>query len=266
MPEMFGTHHSKMMILLRHDDTAQVIIHTANSITQDWTILTNAVWRSPLLPLLREPSSSTHEQLHPLGSGQRFKQDLLDYLRAYDARRVTCRPLVEELSKYDFSAVKGALIASVPGRYRATSPRSWGWLNMKKALAQIPAQDGKADVVVQISSIATLGPKDTWLRDTFFNSLTVSKSNLGRKPNFKVVFPSADEIRRSVAGYASGGSIHTRIQSQQQVKQLEYMKPIFHHWGNDASKGEGQLAEFSIMSTWSWLTCVSSGARRPWRC
>jgi tyrosyl-DNA phosphodiesterase 1 len=35
MPEMFGTHHSKMMILLRHDDTAQVIIHTANMIAKD---------------------------------------------------------------------------------------------------------------------------------------------------------------------------------------------------------------------------------------
>lgn len=241
MPEMFGTHHSKMMILLRHDDTAQVIIHTANSITQDWTTLTNAVWRSPLLPLLKEPSSSSGGQQHPLlGSGQRFKQDLLDYLRAYDARRVTCRPLVEELSKYDFSAVKGALVASVPGRYRPNSSRPWGWLNMKKALGQIPTQDGKADVMVQISSIATLGGKDTWLRDTFFNALSISKSSLARKPNFKVVFPSADEIRRSVAGYSSGGSIHTRIQSPQQVKQLEYMKPIFHHWGNDASKGEGQ--------------------------
>ena len=244
MPEMFGTHHSKMMILLRHDDTAQVIIHTANSITQDWTILTNAVWKSPLLPLLKEPSSSGTQQPHPLGSGQRFKQDLLDYLGAYDARRVTCRPLVEELSKYDFSAVRGALIASVPGRYRPNAPRSWGWLNLKKALGQIPTQDGKAEVAVQISSIATLGAQDTWLRDTFFKTLSVSKASLARKPDFKVVFPTADEVRRSVAGYASGGSIHTKIQSQQQVKQLEYMKPIFHHWANDAAKGKGQWAPF----------------------
>lgn len=240
MPEMFGTHHSKMMILLRHDDTAQVIIHTANSIVHDWTTLTNGVWRSPLLPLLKEPSSNGDQQSHPLGSGQRFKQDLLDYLRAYDSRRVTCRPLVEELSKYDFSAVRGSLVASVPGRYRPNSSRSWGWLDLKKGLGQVPAQDGKADVVVQISSIATLGAKDTWLRDTFFKTLSVSKSNLATKPDFKVVFPTADEVRKSVNGYAAGGSIHTRIQSSQQVKQLEYMKPIFHHWANDSSKGKGQ--------------------------
>lgn len=239
MPEMFGTHHSKMMILLRHDDTAQVVIHTANSIVSDWTTLTNAVWRSPLLPLLKEPPIDG-QQPHPLGSGERFKQDLLDYLRAYDARRVTCRPLVEELSKYDFSAVKAALVASVPGRYRPSSPRSWGWVNLKKALEEVPTQDGKADVVVQISSIATLGAKDAWLQDNFFEALSASKSSLVTKPNFRVVFPSADEIRRSVDGYGSGSSIHMRIQSQQQMKQLEYMKPMFHHWGNDASKGEGQ--------------------------
>lgn len=237
---MFGTHHSKMMILLRHDDTAQVVIHTANSIVSDWTTLTNAVWRSPLLPLLKEHPPTADQQLHPLGSGQRFKQDLLDYLRAYDARRVTCRPLVEALSKYDFSAVKAALVASVPGRYRPSSPRSWGWLNLKKALGEVPTQEGKAEVVVQISSIATLGAKDTWLQDNFFKALSASKSSAASKPKFKVVFPSADEIRRSVDGYGSGSSIHMRIQSQQQTKQLEYMKPMFHHWGNDSSKGEGQ--------------------------
>lgn len=236
---MFGTHHSKMMILFRHDDTAQVIIHTANSIVSDWTTLTNAVWRSPPLPLLKEPLLDG-QQPHPLGSGERFKQDLLDYLRAYDTRRVTCRSLVEQLAKYDFSAVKAALVASVPGRYRPSSPRSWGWVSLERTLREVPTQDGKAEVVVQISSIATLGAKDAWLQDNFFKALSASKSSPATKPKFKVVFPSADEIRRSVDGYGSGGSIHMRIQSQQQMKQLEYMKPIFHHWGNDASKGEGQ--------------------------
>lgn len=37
MPEIYGTHHTKMMIIFRHDELAQVIIHTANMIAQDWT-------------------------------------------------------------------------------------------------------------------------------------------------------------------------------------------------------------------------------------
>ena len=36
MPEAFGTHHSKMMVLFRRDETVQVIIHTANMIPRDW--------------------------------------------------------------------------------------------------------------------------------------------------------------------------------------------------------------------------------------
>lgn len=39
MPEPFGTHHSKMMILLRHDDLAQYVIY---------------LWSGLLLPLLTE--------------------------------------------------------------------------------------------------------------------------------------------------------------------------------------------------------------------
>ena len=241
MPEMFGTHHSKMMILLRHDDTAQVIIHTANSIVQDWTVLTNGAWLSPLLPLLKDPKKTGSKQAHPLGSGERFKEDLLAYLRAYDARRPTCKPLVEELSKYDFSAVRAVLIASVPGRHPVRSSQPWGWVALKKALAEVPVQHGASDVAVQISSIATLGPKDTWLKGTFFQALSASKSASAGRPNFKVMFPTVDEIRRSVAGYRSGGSIHMRIQSKQQAKQLEYMKPMFYHWANDAPKGKGQF-------------------------
>jgi tyrosyl-DNA phosphodiesterase-1 len=57
------------------------------------------------------------------------------------------------------------------------------------------------------------------------------------KPTFKVVFPTADEIRRSLNGYASGGSIHTKIQSPQQEKQLQYLRPHFCHWANDAPNG-----------------------------
>lgn len=258
MPEMFGTHHSKMMILIRHDDMAQVIIHTANMIAKDWTNMTNAVWKSPLLPLLPDGDSSvpveggldqvldSMEESAPFGSGTRFKLDMLRYLRAYDARRITLKPLVEKLLKYDFSSIRATFIASVPGRHKSNDGSSqaiWGWPALKKALRNVPSQDGKSEVVVQISSIATLGATDNWLQRCLFDSLACSRGpySLSRKkPSFKVVFPTADEIRRSLDGYASGGSIHTKIQSSQQAKQLLYMRPIFCHWANDAAQGKGR--------------------------
>ncbi|KAK1965697.1 tyrosyl-DNA phosphodiesterase [Colletotrichum sublineola] len=243
MPEMFGTHHSKMMILIRHDDSAQVIIHTANMIAKDWTNMTNAVWQSPMLPLLPNnhvEDASTND--HPFGTGERFKHDLLSYLRAYNARRPTLGSLVDQLCHYDFSRVRAALIASVPGRHpiHDTSQTAWGWPALKRALRSVPVQEGKSELVVQISSIATLGASDSWIQKCLFDSLAVSKnSSLSNpKPKFKVVFPTADEIRRSLDGYASGGSIHTKIQSQQQAKQLQYLRSIFCHWANDAPDGE----------------------------
>ncbi|ROW01121.1 hypothetical protein VSDG_02679 [Cytospora chrysosperma] len=237
MPEMFGTHHSKMLVLLRHDDTAQVVIHTANMIARDWTNMTQGVWRSPLLPLFKTPQGRGENEPE-VGSGERFKIDLLNYLREYDRRRIVCRSLVERLEKYDFSAIRGALIASVPGRHNIhdDSETRWGWAGLKQTLRNVPVQERKSEIVVQISSIATLGPTDTWLRRSLFDSLRSSK-NAATEPSFKVVFPTPDEIRRSLDGYESGGSIHTKIQSAQQAKQLLYLKPLFCHWANDTPRG-----------------------------
>ncbi|KAJ4020645.1 hypothetical protein NW766_002134 [Fusarium irregulare] len=128
MPEMFGTHHSKMMILFRHDETAQVIIHTANMISKDWTNMTNGVWKSPLLPKMpniQGPESSPED--YPVGSGERFKIDLLNYLKSYDKRKITCKPLSDKLKEYDFSAVRAALIASVPGRHDVQDMSETSW-------------------------------------------------------------------------------------------------------------------------------------------
>jgi len=110
MPEAYGTHHTKMMVLLRHDDLAQIIIHTANLIRRDWRNLTQAVWTSPLLPLQASEVPKVREK-PPMGSGARFKIDFLNYLRAYDNKRTICKSLIEQLSKFDFNGIRGALVA-----------------------------------------------------------------------------------------------------------------------------------------------------------
>lgn len=240
MPEMFGTHHSKMMVLFRHDETAQIIIHTANMIPKDWTNMTNAVWKSPLLPKLESrgvgvaSTSGSQEARASLGSGYKFKSDLLSYIKAYDRRGVTCKTLGDQLRAYDFSNVRAALVASVPGRHDVhdLSPTAWGWLALGKHLKSVRCEDGSSEIVVQVSSIATLGPKDDWLQKTLFDSMARSDGTSRGRPTFKCVFPSEDEIRKSLDGYAAGGSIHMRVRSQQQVKQLEYLRPMLCRWSS----------------------------------
>ncbi len=195
-----------MLILIRHDANAQVIIHTANMIPFDWGNMTQGLWKSPLLPLTTSSNPSSHTG--QMGSGSKFKTDLLNYLRAYDSKRTICKPLIEQLSKYDFSEIRAALVGSVPGRQDMDTDlhTSWGWIGLKNVLKSVPVANPEPDIVMQISSIATLGQNDKWLDKTLFNVLKTSK-NLKSKPKFHVIFPTADEIRRSLNGYASGSAI-----------------------------------------------------------
>src|SRR5215469_7568157 len=244
MPEPFGTHHSKMMVLLRHDDLAQVVIHTANMIKQDWGNLTQGVWRSPRLPL--SSNLQPTQTPAPIGSGLRFKRDLLRYLRAYSGRT---RDLVSQLEKYDFSSVRAAFIASTPCRIPLIAPQqetSWGWLGLQEILSSIPCssnlnQDAQESAVVvsQVSSIATLTEK--WV-DNFtgvLSSCQTSQTSNKKKMQIRIIFPTAGEIRRSLDGYASGGSIHMKIQSAAQQKQLQLLKPMMCHWSSDTDSPTG---------------------------
>lgn len=253
---MFGTHHSKMMIIFRSDNTAQVVIHTANMIPKDWTNMTNAVWRSQKLPRLWELDTMLQQgQQLPVGSGARFKADLMAYLTHYDLIRPTCRHLVDRLANFDFSSIRAALIASVPGKHnvRDASSTAWGWAGLQRCLQDVPVEPGKSEIVVQISSIATLGAKDDWLQNTLFFSLARSLTLNLNRPGFSVVFPTADEIRNSLDGYDSGHSIHTKIKSPQHIRQLHYLQPMLHHWANDGANGASEyifVSFFFFLPNW----------------
>jgi tyrosyl-DNA phosphodiesterase-1 len=262
IPDPFGTHHSKMLVLFRHDEKVQVVVHTANMIERDWGNMTQAVWRSPLLP--RKPidiapaDRDLDTQAARIGSGERFKVDLLRYLAKYENR---LKALTQQLADYDFSSIRAAFIASAPSRQKPATVKSatetsFGWLGLREILSTVPVvrnndnQSSRPCVVAQVSSIATLGQTPTWL--THFKSVLsqhspppvtdvsnpVSKTgfpNAKGKSNepgveLNIIFPTPDEIRTSLDGYASGGSIHTKIQSAAQQKQLGYLRPLLCHW------------------------------------
>lgn len=246
MPEMYGTHHSKMIILFRHDDQAQVIIMTANMIATDWR-MTQAVWRSPLLPLREAFNHPQQDELRlsPLGSGTRFKHDLLAYLSKYETRT---KSMVAQLCQYEFSSIRAVLVASTPGKQkiRCLDPDTedlWGWLALKRVLGGINMKSSNPHIVIQISSVASVGEK--WLSNTFFDVLSSSSpsfstpknnNNNTPKPKISIVFPTADEIRRSIDGYSSGGSIHMKVSSPAQKKQVEYIRPMLCHWAGDSAE------------------------------
>jgi tyrosyl-DNA phosphodiesterase-1 len=221
--------------------------------------MTQAVWRSPLLPL--RPSKNADNisiksevTSHPIGSGERFKVDFLRYLKAYGKRIAS---LTTQLLDYDFSAIRAAFIGSAPSRQKPIAAKpsdqtSFGWLGLQEILSTIPIEPTinktalPFHIVIQVSSIATLGASPTWLmhfqsvlsrsstnaapsknpQSTFFSK----SSSTPPQPKHSIVFPVPSEIRTSLDGYASGASIHTKLQSAQQQKQLEYMRPLLCHW------------------------------------
>ena len=190
-----------------------------------------AVWRSPLLPLLE---SKETEEGRPHNVGRRFKFDFLSYLQSYGQK---LRGLIAKLRPYDFSEVKAALIASTPCRQSVSAKPEketlWGWQALKDVLKGFPVRSGFSHIVVQISSVATLGAEDSWLRKTLFDALSTNAISAAPASRFSIVFPTPEDIRRAIAGYACGGSIHMKLDSPAQQKQLEYLRPMLCRWGAD---------------------------------
>lgn len=137
-----------------------MVIHTANMLSGDWTNMTQAVWRSPLLPLQRPDSPSSNAQAG-IGSSLRFKRDLLAYLNVYGTKKTGS--LVQQLQRYDFGAVRAALIASVPSKQQTSNLDSdkstvWGWPALKDLMSRVPVQrqhqtsasGGNGHIVIQV--------------------------------------------------------------------------------------------------------------------
>ncbi|GME65973.1 putative tyrosyl-DNA phosphodiesterase [Neofusicoccum parvum] len=214
MPEAFGTHHSKMMVLIRADDSAQVVIHTANMIPKDWTNMTNGIWRSPLLPFLSvsaletaakslpgEYSGEKGSTKYPIGSGERFKVDLLRYLGAYGKRLHT---LIEQLVLYDFSAIRAALVASTPDRVK------------------LDAKPSASSGFKPASKLQQVQPSQPNVHNT-------------TPPPLRIIFPTVADVRTSVDGYYAGASIHLKTQSATQQKQLTYLLPKLCRWNSSTT-------------------------------
>ena len=241
MPEPFGTHHTKMLVLFSADATGggagargggatgmcRVIIHTANMIPFDWGNMTQGVWDSGWLPPL-SPSA----QVPTIGA--EFKSSLLTYLRAYGSARTG--ELIKEVPKYDFSTVRAVFLGSTPGRHKLDSC-PFGWPALQRILSKVSIpENSRAKVVMQLSSIATLtqGGKDTWFTPVFCKALAATAPISGKKPkpkpDFALIFPTPDEIRQSLNGYESGGAVHLKLSSKASLLQLEYLKPILCRW------------------------------------
>ena len=241
LPDQFGTHHSKMFVLFTHDEQAEVVVHTANMLQKDWTNMTQAVWRTGLLSKQTEKDC----EVGPIGSGSRFKRDLLAYLKEY---KKSAQALVKQLQDYDFGLVRGALVASVPSKFNNSLTSStkeqhlWGYPQLREVLlhgsrnersTDRDGHDTPAHLIAQVSSIATL--PNGWLQNLVASTNpplhdTDKVSIKQSPPTLAVIYPTAPNVADSLDGYAAGGSIHTKAQSATHLTQVNNLRPHLCQW------------------------------------
>ena len=49
-PYPYGTHHTKLMILVYKDNSVRIVVSTANLVPSDWQNRTQGLWVSPKCP------------------------------------------------------------------------------------------------------------------------------------------------------------------------------------------------------------------------
>ncbi|CCI44384.1 unnamed protein product [Albugo candida] len=210
LPIPFGTHHSKMMIIL-YADKVRVAIFTANFLPIDWSNKTQGIWYQDF-GLLDETGTSTRKSLWP--EFINFKADLIDYLS--HLHQTHLRELCLTLKRYDFSTANVALVASVPGTHKNQDMHKYGHLRMRRLLQALDSWSKKYPLICQFSSLGSL--TEPWLYDEFAESLQAhtAKNTL---PPLHLIWPSAEQVKNSIEGWNAGRAIPCPLKN---------MKPFLH--------------------------------------
>ncbi|XP_059162310.1 tyrosyl-DNA phosphodiesterase 1-like isoform X2 [Physella acuta] len=238
----YGTHHTKMMLLL-YNSGLRVVIHTANMVSNDWHQKTQGIWVSPLYPPL-QPGTDRGE------SPTNFKADLLQYMAAYRSPKLA--PWEQHIKAHDMSSTKVHLIGSVPGRHTLNNKHLWGHLKLKKVLSERGPEAGLVQnwpLIGQFSSIGSLGAnKEAWLLNEWGQSIsTCRKQESLSLPASKLnlIFPSKDNIRLSLEGYNGGGCVPYSIKT---ASKQPWLTQLFCQW---VSEGRGRSKAVPHIKTYT---------------
>lgn len=212
-------HHSKFFLVGYSDNTLRVVIHTANLLYGDLHLKADAAYIEDFPP--KEPDAKSSA----------FEQDLVSYLQTYryNVRHSwgTTSPQItmdQLMTKYDFSRATAVLIPSVPGYHRGDEINKFGHMKLRKTVREMSRiRFDNAAVVCQFSSMASLNEK--WLQKEFGASATATEANVP----IHLVFPTAEEVRSSIEGYAGGGSLPSDSKNVEKA----FIRPLYHRWTSE---------------------------------
>jgi tyrosyl-DNA phosphodiesterase 1 len=258
LPDRYGTHHSKF-VLLGYETGIRVVVITCNHIRQDHYDMTDALWAQDF-PLKASSSpgeggSSSKWGGHTYTANRaaptadmcepqsEFEECLVLYLamaRWKGAEAGGQRVDLRTLGKFDYSAARARLIASVPGRHAKEEGDLWRWgqMALRRALRTevFDAHLQGANLVCQFTSIGGLKGK---IGQRFLQSLLVSLNsgsghNTAPKSNGGTYFvwPTTEEVRTSTKGYVMGSSIPGRLQNVWQGDAKALLQPLYSRYSS----------------------------------
>ncbi|KAM5339816.1 tyrosyl-DNA phosphodiesterase 1 [Glossophaga mutica] len=227
----FGTHHTKMMLLL-YKEGLRVVIHTANLIRADWHQKTQGIWLSPLYPRIAHGTHTSGE------SATHFKADLISYLTAYNTPPL--KEWIDIIQDHDLSETNVYLVGSTPGRFQGGQKDNWGHFRLRKLLKEHASSTPSAEawpIIGQFSSIGSLGADATkWLCSEFKETLATPGKDSGAPGKgvapLHLIYPSVENVRTSLEGYPAGGSLPYSIQT---AEKQDWLHSYFHKWSAETS-------------------------------
>ena len=199
LPLQWGTHHSKIVLLL-YKNCLRVCIRTFNDIFADVYDKSNAMFIQDF-PEIQDR----------VGSDDEFGRDFLLELEKYFKACGGFDPAA--LHAYDFSTAAVAIVSSVPGYHTSGQLHAWGHLRLRKLLGQhsqgsqrLGLDDG---IICQASSFGALSKK--WMEEfcvTLSTTATADGKLLKHKqPTVTFVAPTVGQVRDSTEGWVSSASL-----------------------------------------------------------
>ena len=211
-PYPYGTHHTKLMILVYDDDSVRIVVSTANLVPSDWENRTQALWVSPKCPKSSNPSDSQTN----------FKSALLRYLKAYQVSQL--HSYISTIERTDMSEVNAFFVSSSPGSHEGAALCHYGHM-AAGAILRKHAKLCNWTLVVQCSSIGSLGQTPTaWAMGELSDSLAPNHKDV------QVVYPSKKNVLDSIDGIFGGACLPYRRNVN--VKQ-PWLRDYLYQWKSD---------------------------------
>ncbi|KAF1334963.1 Tyrosyl-dna phosphodiesterase 1, partial [Globisporangium splendens] len=207
LPIPYGTHHTKMMVVV-YPAKVRVAIFTANFIAIDWNNKTQGVWFQDFeLKTLGGDDDTEHKECvsnrNADGSNSvalDFEADLVGYLSRLGTKVAAfCK---EELVRFDFSTAKVALVPSVPGVHTGKGANAlvvYVFINMEKYGHLRVRKYASAMCFVCILAMFRMGSLDEkWFFGEFAASLLPGKKGVTATSApvqaLHIVWPSVDDV------------------------------------------------------------------------